>query len=143
MKSKKLSQYAKEQGVKYATVWNRYLSHWAYALIKDKLIRLGETEGFCVSEVPNEFRSQRCSSCGWVRKANRKGKTFKCSSCGFTHDADMNAASNLELDLFEVPFWVRLKKMNREGFFWKPDGLFSESQEILVPDAQKHFSIER
>jgi transposase len=137
MRTIKLSQYAKEQGVKYATVWNRYLSHWAYALIKDKLIRLGETEGFCVSEVPNEFRSQRCSSCGWVRKANRKGKTFKCTSCNFSHDADLNAASNLALDLFKVPFWVRLKKLNKEGFFWKPDGLFSLCQEPIVPDAQK------
>lgn len=116
---------------------SRYLSHWVYTLIKDKLIRLGETEGFCVTEVPNEFRSQRCSSCGWVRKVNRKGKTFKCTSCDFSYDADLNAASNLTLDLFEVPFWVRLKKLNREGFFWKPDGLFSSCQEPIVPDAQK------
>ena len=116
---------------------SRFLSHWNYTMIKDKLIRLGETEGFDLVEVPNEFRSQRCSSCGWVRKANRKGKMFKCSSCSFTHDADLNAASNLSLDLFKIPFWVRLKKINRNGFFWKPDGLFSESQECIVPDIKR------
>jgi len=116
---------------------SRFLSHWTYTLIKDKLVRLGEAEGFDIVEVPNEFRSQRCSSCGWVRKANRKGKTFKCTSCSFVHDSDLNAASNLLLDLFKIPFWVRLKKMNREGFFWKPDGLFSLRQEPIVPVAQK------
>jgi len=115
----------------------RFISHWTYTLIKDKLVRLGEAEGFDVVEVPNEFRSQRCSSCGWVRKANRKGKTFKCTSCSFVHDSDLNAASNLALDLFKIPFWVRLKKMNCEGFFWKPDGLFSLRQEPIVPVAQK------
>jgi len=53
------------------------------------------------------------------------------------HDSDLNAASNLSLDLYRIPFWVRLKKMNREGFFWKQEGLFSSSQEPIVPDAQK------
>ena len=116
---------------------SRYLSHWTYALIKDKLTQLAETEGFVLRQVPNEFRSQRCSSCGWVRKANRKGKTFKCSACGFTADADLNAASNLKLDLFQVPYWVRQKKINRHGFFWKPDGLFTDGQEPIVPAAQR------
>jgi transposase len=120
---------------------SRFLSHWKYTLIKEKLIRLSEVEGFELREVSNEFRSQRCSQCGWVRKANRKGKMFMCSSCGFKHDADMNAASNLELDLFEVPFWVRLKKMNKEGFFWRPNGLFSLSQEPIVPGALEHSSM--
>jgi len=116
---------------------SRFLSHWAYTLIKDKLTRLSETEGFVLKEVSNEFRSQRCSQCGWVRKANRKGKTFKCTSCGYTHNADLNAASNLALDLFEIPFGVRLKKMNQKGFFWKSDGLFSDCQERIVPDARQ------
>jgi transposase len=116
---------------------SRKLKHWTYTLIKQKLIRVSEEEGFLFTEVPNEFRSQRCSSCGWVRKVNRKGKTFKCSICGFTIDADLNAASNLELDLFEVPYWVRLKKINHLGFFWTKDGLFSGSWEPIVPDTSK------
>lgn len=115
----------------------RFLSHWTRTLIKDKLARLSQEEGFQLREVPNEFRSQRCSNCGWVRKVNRKGKTFKCSLCGFTHDADLNAASNLELDLFEVPYWVRQKKMNLKGFYWKPDGLFSADQKPIVSDDNK------
>lgn len=115
----------------------RFLSHWTYTLIKEKLERLSETEGFRLKEVPNEFRSQRCSSCGWVRKVNRKGKTFKCSACGFTADADLNAASNLKLDLYEIPFWVRSKGLNRKGFYWRPDGLFTSTGEPIVPQTSK------
>jgi transposase len=119
----------------------RFMSHWTRTLIKDKLTRLSQEEGFQLREVPNEFRSQRCSKCGWVRKVNRKGKTFKCSLCGFTHDADLNAASNLELDLFEVPYWVRQKKINLKGFYWKSDGLFSADQKPIVSDDNKRNDI--
>lgn len=115
---------------------SRFLSHWAYTLINDKLTRVSEEKGFLIKEIPNEFRSQRCSQCGWVRKANRKGKTFNCDKCGYTHDADENAASNLLLDLYEIPYWVRLKKINIQGFYWKPEGLFSEGHERIVHDAQ-------
>ena len=116
---------------------SKSLKHWTYTLIKQKLMSISEEEGFQFTEVPNEFRSQRCSSCGWVRKANRKGKTFKCNKCGFATDADLNAASNLELDLFEVPWWVRSKKINLKGFYWNSDNLFTESWEPIVPNTNK------
>ena len=113
---------------------SKFLSHWTYTEINAKLKRVSEEKGFLYREVPNEFRSQRCLECGWVRKANRKGKTFCCTKCRNTVDADLNAASNLELDLYEVPYWVRLKRINRVGFYWRAEGLFDESQESIVPD---------
>lgn len=113
------------------------MSHWAYSLINDKLYRLSQEKGFLLKEVPNEFRSQRCSQCGWVRKANRKGKTFCCNKCSNTLDADLNAASNLVLDLYQIPWWVRFKKINLKGFYWNSEGIFTESQELIVPDAKK------
>lgn len=116
---------------------SRVMSHWSYKQIKNKLISLGETKGFRLEEVPNEFRSQRCSQCGWVRKANRKGKTFKCTNCGFFADADLNAASNLALELFELPYWVRLEKINRRGFFWTSDGFFDSDHEPIVRGTNK------
>ena len=116
---------------------NKPLIHWVYPLIKQKLLALSETEGFILVEVPNEFRSQRCSSCGWVRKANRKGKMFRCDACGFAADADRNAASNLRLDLIEVPFWVRQRRLNRKGFYWKSTGLFAAGHEPIVRDAKR------
>lgn len=116
---------------------SRFLSHWTYTLINNKLKRVSEEKGFLLKEVSNEFRSQRCSCCGWVRKANRKGKTFCCNKCGNTLDADLNATSNLLLDLYEIPFWVRLKKINRQGFYWDLEGLYSESHESIVHDTKK------
>ncbi len=107
------------------------LIHWTYTQIKQKLIALSETEGFRFREVDNQFRSQRCSSCGLVLKSNRKGKQYKCI-CGFTGDADINAAKNLAIDLFPLPFNFRSKRLNRKGFYWKHDGVFL-SEEPGVP----------
>ena len=112
-----------------------YLKRWKYTLIKEKLERLSETEGFCVTEVPNKFRSQRCSSCGYVNKKNRKGKTFLCRSCGHTADADLNAAANLRLCLCEVPMWVFDQQINRTGFFWTEDAVIMEEQ--VIPPNEK------
>ena len=113
------------------------MSHWSYTLIKDKLASLSETEGFELAETSNEFRSQSCSRCGLVRKANRKGRTFICKGCGYTADADLNAATNHELDLPEIPYWVRQQQLNRPGFYWLMSGLFTVGHEPIVRDTQK------
>jgi transposase len=110
-----------------------YMKRWRYTLIKEKLERLSDTEGFCVVEVPNKFRSQRCFKCGYVNKRNRKGKTFCCKSCGHTADADLNAASNLEICLCEVPYWVFDQQINRTGFYWTEDAVVLEEQ-VIPPD---------
>jgi transposase len=112
-----------------------YLKRWKYTLIKEKLERLSETEGFCVVEVPNKFRSQRCNQCGYVNKKNRKGKTFLCRSCGHTADADLNAAANLRLCLCEVPLWVFDQQINRTGFFWTEDAVITEEQ-VIPPNSK-------
>ena len=80
---------------------------------------------------------KRCSQCGWVRKANRKGKVFTCNLCGFTEDADLNAAFNLELDLYEIPYWVRQQRINRSGFYWLEDGLYDVGHESIVRGTEK------
>ncbi len=114
---------------------NRKNSHWLYTAIKDKMIHLSETEGFRFIEVTNEFRSQRCSGCGWVHKANRKKKAFLCNLCGFTMDADLNASYNLELTLCELPWWVRAGGLNRTtGFYWLEDDFYDINHECIVRD---------
>jgi transposase len=95
----------------------RRLSHWTYTLIKEKLIRLGEDKGFVFAEQDNRFMSQRCSSCGWTHKLNRKGKTFKCTKCLFKTDSDLNAASNHEAELVELPKQVWQQRLNRSKRF--------------------------
>jgi transposase len=119
---------------------NASLMHWTYTQIKDKMERLAEEKGFLLQGNSSPFRSQRCSSCGWVLKTNRKGKTFTCSRCGFHHDADLNAASNHSFDLVEIPFWVRRRKLNRQGFYWLETGLFTVGHEPIVRDAKESFS---
>jgi len=115
-----------------------FLSSFTYPLIKRKLLSLSESEGFVIKEVSNEFRSQRCSECGWTQKSNRNNKFVKCKSCGFATDADFNASLNLADDrLSPVPLWVRLKKLNIKGFFWNPSGIMSSDGELIVPHCPK------
>ena len=121
--------------IRKGRISSRFLSHWTYPFIKQKLFSLSEIEGFSFVEVDNQYRSQRCSNCGWVRKANRRQKLFTCNQCNFTLDADLNASLNLRLDLFKIPKWVRLQKMNRIGFYWDSIGLYSIDHERIVRDS--------
>jgi len=114
----------------------RKLSHWTYPLIKNKLIRVSEEKGFFLKEQDNKFRSQRCSQCGWVHKSNRKGKTFKCinANCGFATDSDLNAASNHEIELYEIDknHKVCLEHLNHTtGFFWLNDKIVLSNENIV------------
>jgi len=73
-----------------------------------------------------------------VRKSNRCGKLYKCKGCGTHLDADLNGAKNHALDLPDLPVSLRHLKLNRKGFFWKPDGLFNlDGSELRVPNSPK------
>jgi len=75
--------------------------------------------------------------CGKVRKANRQSKLYKCDECGSVLNSDYNASVNLSLDLFEIPAWVRQAKINRAGFYWTPDGLFTLAHEPIVRETAR------
>jgi IS605 OrfB family transposase len=111
---------------------SRWMSHWTYTLLFDKLNLLCSKLGVQVCKVNPTYTSQRCSQCGWVRKSNRKGKQFKCSQCNFTCDSDLNASKNIALELPSVGRQQRLQKKNRKGFYWN-----SVDQERIVPANQK------
>lgn len=116
---------------------SRKLTHWTYTKINDKITQTCECLGIEVEAVPNQFRSQRCSSCGYVHKKNRKGKQFCCQSCGFSHDADYNAALNLDTELYDIPSCFRELKLNLKGFYWNADSLTTPSGEFIVPQTLK------
>ena len=97
---------------------SRYLSHWTYTAIFDKLEDICSTTGVQLEQVNPTYTSQRCSQCGWVRKSNRQGSRFKCKSCSYEDDADLNASKNIALELSYVSKTQRLSKMNRTGFYW-------------------------
>ena len=116
---------------------NRFLSHWRNTLIRDKVVNRCEELGVQVIFQSPTYRSQRCSQCGLVRKASRKGKEFKCL-CGFVCDADLNASINHEQELPDVSYILRKLKKNRgAGFYWKPGGFFETTgEEIIVPSSK-------
>lgn len=111
---------------------SRSLSHWTYTEIFAKVRSKCEETGVLFLQVNPTYTSQRCSSCGFTRKINRKGKTFKCTACFFEADADLNASVNISLKLKPIGKQQRLKQLNRTGFYW-----IAEGQEPTVPDVQK------
>jgi len=113
----------------------RYMSHWDYPDITNKLERFCQDQGVLVEKVNPTYSSQRCSQCGWTRKSNRKRKTFCCSQCDFTCDSDLNASLNIRLDLPAISREERLKKKNRKGFYWF--SVQSSGHEPIVHDVQK------
>ena len=110
---------------------SRYLSHWTYTEIKDKLERLCKEQGILVNKVDPVYSSQRCSSCGWTRKANRNRKLFRCDRCNYATDADLNASRNISLPLADLGE-RRLSSANRTGFYWR-----EVVQEPIVPEVQE------
>ena len=118
---------------------SRSMSHWSNPEIRDKIKRRCEELEVPVIEQSCAYRSQRCSNCGLVRKANRKGKVYSCKSCRSEIDADLNAALNHEQDLSPVPFAFLGQKLNLgDGFYWKPDGFFkTDGSELIVQSSQE------
>lgn len=107
---------------------NRYMTHWTYTEIKNKLEDLALLSGVQIVKISPTYTSQRCHKCGWTRKRNRKGKQFFCTACGNACDADFNASLNISLDLPEISKGERLLQKNRKGFYWNVAG-----QEPIVP----------
>ena len=119
---------------------SRFLSHNAFSIIDQKIKNLSEELGVRVKPKACACKSQRCSSCHWVHKKNRKGKEFHCVECDFSCDSDVNAAiNNADETLQPVPKWAVSNHLNRkDGFFWEPSGLFDRlGREIRVPDPEE------
>jgi predicted RNA-binding Zn-ribbon protein involved in translation (DUF1610 family) len=111
---------------------SRGVRHWTYPALLAGVERTCFRHGVRVEHVDSMFTSQRCSSCGWTRRSNRRGRLFRCGNCGFATDADLNASLNLQIEL--PPRGAdRRKGKNVEGFFWHsiPSG-----QEPMVPDVK-------
>lgn len=120
----------KVQNIRFRKASSRLMSHWSNPHIVDALRRNCEISGVHVHEEASTYMSQRCSNCGLVRKANRKGKVYKCPHCGHETDADLNAAINHTVGLPPIDWRFRKLNLNRgKGFFWMTDGLYSRDGE--------------
>lgn len=112
---------------------SKKLSHWVYADIFTKLEAYCSEQGVLVRKVSPTYTSKRCSCCGWTCNSNRKGKQFKCVKCGYLADADLNAASNIAMNL--TPIYYGSKKQqqlnSRTGFYWLVVGEESSVPHVL------------
>ena len=122
--------------INYGRNVSKGLKRWVNTVIRDSFKKACEETGVLFTLTGCEFNSQRCSVCGWVQKANRKGKFFKCKHCGHGDDADFNASQNILIrdSLYFLPFGFRRHRFNLKGFFWTSEGLFdANGQELTVP----------
>jgi IS605 OrfB family transposase len=119
---------------------NRKMQGWTYTTIFNKLKSKCYEQGVLVQELNPTYTSQRCSVCGRVRKANRKGKIFECDNCGHSQDADLNAARNISFSLPSISKKIRLMKLNLgKGFYWLESGFYfdSKGRQLIVAGTRK------
>src|SRR5271157_2283587 len=116
---------------RYKKHTSKKLNSWTNTAIREKIESRCELLGVQVKLQSSSYRSQRCSCCGYVCKANRVGKSFSCKRCTFSADADLNASLNHEVEL--PPITLKQRPDNKRGFFWKEEGLFDlAGQELVV-----------
>ena len=122
---------------RYKKRTSKILNYFNESLIRQKLIDRAQQFGVQIVEQPSPFRSQRCSSCSYVSKKNRKKKDFSCKHCFFQADADLNASLNHEIELpFSFSLFASLRDIKE--FFWKEEGFFNlDGSEITVPDTRR------
>ena len=75
--------------------FNRQRSNWTYSQIKSFIFYKAEQLGKVIMIVDSRYTSQKCSKCGFINKANRKGSVFCCLSCDFVCHSDLNASYNI------------------------------------------------
>ena len=74
---------------------NRSIQEQAWGLIRQQLEYKTEWAGGRLIKVDPRGTSQRCSGCGRLDGASRRGRAFNCQNCGLSMDADVNAAVNI------------------------------------------------
>lgn len=95
---------------------SRFLNSFPYVEIRTKLQKVCSLAGVRLVEQSNMYRSQRCSSCGFVHKDNRKGDVFCCKGCRHTEQADVNAAKNHLANIKPINSYNPFSKTT--GFYW-------------------------
>ena len=74
---------------------NKWLHNWSFWQLEQFLTYKAEAKGKQVVKVDARYTSQKCSSCGEVKKKNRNGSHYSCDRCGHKEHADINAAKNI------------------------------------------------
>ncbi|MCX6669932.1 MAG: RNA-guided endonuclease TnpB family protein [Methanothrix sp.] len=74
---------------------NKKLGKWSFAELRSIVEYKAAAIGKRVVAIEPRYTSRACSKCGFQKRENRNGRTFKCKSCGFQIDADLNASRNI------------------------------------------------
>ena len=128
IKQLNLSQYKEirlesNKHIKYKNRKSKSLKHWSWAAINKQVVSIGEEYDVHINHQSSPYKSQRCNTCGWVHKNNRKGKIFSCNQCSHTDDADINSAKNNTVNLPVISKIFRNTKPNINGFYWLITGI--------------------
>jgi IS605 OrfB family transposase len=75
--------------------FNRKLNNWSFYQLAQFIEYKAEALGKSIIYIDPRYSSQKCSKCGDIRKANRKGNSYHCKACGFQLHSDLNAALNI------------------------------------------------
>jgi len=85
-------------GIRQSTDFPKFLRHWTYYDLQQKIKTKAKETGIAVSMIDPRYTSQRCSRCGHIDKANRKDQAhFHCLKCGYSCNADFNASQNISI----------------------------------------------
>lgn len=85
-------------GIKTDTGFPKFLRHWTYYDLQNKIEAKAKEQGIAVVKVDPKYTSQRCSKCGHIDKENRRDQEhFCCVKCGFKANADFNASQNISI----------------------------------------------
>lgn len=85
-------------GIKSGYDVPKFLRHWTYYDLQNKIETKAKECGIAVVKVNPRYTSRRCSKCGYIDEGNRKDQAhFCCLSCGFKANADFNASQNLSI----------------------------------------------
>jgi len=74
---------------------NKKPGKWSFAELRSIVEYNATAIGKKVVAIDPRYTSRTCSRCGFQKKENRNGRTFKCNSCSFQIDADLNASRNI------------------------------------------------
>ena len=96
----------------------RSIGTWAYRYWLRRLQMLCEMNRVHYREVPPQYTSQRCPSCGHTDRGNRDGPKFLCLKCGHTGNADVVGSRNILERFLTGPYGAGYKP-------WKPKHLLS------------------
>jgi len=77
--------------------FRKKLGSWSPAELEKFIEYKAEESGKEVILVNPRYTSQKCSRCGYIKKSNRKGSTFKCKNRGIELNADLNVSKNIEV----------------------------------------------